>query len=232
MNSNDKRPTIKRWAEEDRPREKMLEKGASELTNTELLAILIGSGTKEMTAVDLAKIVLENARNDLGQLGKLTIRDLCEIKGIGEAKAVTVAAALELGRRRKETDKPKIERIITPNDIYELFAPRLAELRHEELWMICLSASKTVISKDCMSKGGVEKVVSDVKLIVKNALNNLANSVALVHNHPSGIPNPSKDDIELTNRLQIALNYFSIALIDHVIVARTSYYSFANEGLV
>ncbi|MDR2423690.1 MAG: DNA repair protein RadC [Prevotellaceae bacterium] len=232
MKQENRRLSIKSWAAEDRPRERMLEKGQAELSNAELLAILIGSGTKSLSAVDLAKIILENADNDLNKLGKFSIHDLCKIKGIGKARAVSISAALELGRRRREAEKPPVETIITPNDVYELFAPRLSELEYEELWMIYLSPSKTVLAKDCIGKGGVDKVVADIKMITRNALNNLASAVIVVHNHPSGVAKPSKEDLTLTTKLKTAFNYFDIELIDHVIITQTTYCSLANEGLI
>lgn len=232
MKTDNQRLSIKAWAEEDRPRERMLEKGQSELSNAELLAILIGSGTRDMSAVDLAKIVLETADNDLNRLGKLTVPELCKTKGIGQAKAVCIAAALELGRRRREAEKPEIKKIITPKDVYELFAPRLAELEHEELWMLYLTPAKTVIAKDCIAKGGADKVVADVKIITRNALNHLANSVIAVHNHPSGQAKPSKEDIDLTSRIKTALKYFDIELIDHIIISQREYCSMADAMVI
>ena len=226
------RLTIKSWAEEDRPREKMIEKGALALSDAELIGILIGSGTREETAIDLAKTLLKNSNNDLNLLGKLTIQDFCKLKGIGQARAVTIAAALELGRRRKETEKQKEIKITESPDIYEMFAPILADLPYEEFWMLYLNRSHGVIEKVKISQGGIDRTIADVKLIVKLAVDRLASSAVAVHNHPSGNLQPGKEDINITSRIKTALQYFDISLIDHLIVTDHGYYSFADEGIL
>jgi DNA repair protein RadC len=230
MMEENKRLTIKSWAEEDRPREKMAEKGAFALSDAELIAIILGSGTREMTAVDLAKNLLNSVNNDLNKLGKMSIRDLQKYKGIGAARAVTVAAAMELGRRRKESDKQKKEKILQSKDIYDIFYPLLSDLTHEEFWMIYLDVSKTVISKVKIGMGGTDSTTVDIKLIAKSAIECLASSAVAVHNHPSGNVTPSVHDRLLTTKIQQALSFFNISLDDHIIVADNRYYSFADES--
>jgi DNA repair protein RadC len=230
MMEENKRLTIKSWAEEDRPREKMIEKGAFALSDAELVAIILGSGTREMTAVDLAKNLLNSVDNDLNKLGKISIRDLQKYRGIGAARAVTVVAAMELGRRRKESDKQKTEKIRCSKDVYDVFYPILSDLPHEEFWMIYLNAGKNVINKVKISMGGTDAAIVDLKLIAKSALECLASSAVAVHNHPSGNANPSANDIVLTKKIQAALSFFNISLDDHIIFADDIYYSFADEN--
>jgi DNA repair protein RadC len=227
-----KRLTIKSWAEEDRPREKMMEKGASALSEAELVAIILGSGTKEMTVVDLAKNLLNSVDNDLHKLGKMSIHDLRKFKGIGAARAVTVAAAMELGRRRKESDKQEKEKIRQSKDIYDIFFPLLSDLPYEEFWMLYLNKSNSVINKIKISMGGTDSAIADMKLIAKSAVECLASSAIAVHNHPSGNTNPSKEDMFLTTKIQKALALFDILLLDHLIVADNKYYSFKDEGII
>jgi DNA repair protein RadC len=227
-----KRLTIKSWAEEDRPREKMAEKGASALSDAELVAIILGSGTREMTAVDLAKNLLNGAGNDLNRLGKMSIRDLQKFKGIGAARAVTVAAALELGRRRKDSDKQTKEKIMQSKDIYDIFYSLLSDLPYEEFWMLFLNKSNSVITKVKISMGGTGHTVTDMKIIAKSAVECLASSAVAVHNHPSGNTNPSKNDIAITVKIKNVLALFDIPLLDHIIVTDDKYYSFADEGLL
>jgi DNA repair protein RadC len=227
-----KRLTIKSWAEEDRPREKMTAKGAFALSDAELVAIILGSGTKEMTAVDSAKNLLSSVDNDLNKLGKMSIRDLQKFKGIGAARAVTIAAAMELGRRRKESDRHAKEQILCSKDIHDIFFPLLADLPHEEFWMLYLNRSNSVISKMKFSMGGTDMTVVDVKLIAKAAVECLASSVVAVHNHPSGNTNPSKQDISLTEKIQKALALFDISLCDHLIIADNAYFSFKDSFLI
>jgi DNA repair protein RadC len=232
MDTEIKKPTIKHWAEEDRPREKMASKGRSELTDAELLAILIGSGTRELTAVDLAKVLLDCAENDLNKLGRMSINDFCRIKGIGSARAITITAALELGRRRKDADRQKIEKIRSSRDIYDLMSARLAEADCEEFWMLYLGRNNAVLCKNCISKGGTSQTSVDVKIVVKHALDNLAAAAVAVHNHPSGNVAPSPQDHSLTSKIKTALLYFDISLLDHVIISREGYFSFADEDVL
>lgn len=224
--------TIKEWAEADRPREKMMAFGSTVLSDAELLAILIGSGTKEETAVDLAKRMLSTVDNNLNELGKQNITSLCRFKGIGPARAVSISAALELGRRRKlaePLDRPKISAGV---DVYEIFHPILADLPHEELWMLLLNRSNIVLDRIKLSQGGISATIADIKIIVKTALDHLASAVILVHNHPSGNREPGKEDKNITYKLKEALDLFEIILHDHVIIANNRYFSFAGEGLL
>jgi DNA repair protein RadC len=227
-----KRLTIKSWAEEDRPREKMMTKGAFALSDAELVAIILGSGTKEMTAVDSAKNLLNSVNNDLNKLGKMSIRDLLKFKGIGEARAVTITAAMELGRRRKESDKHVKEQILCSNDIYDIFFPLLSDLPHEEFWMLYLNRSNSVISKMKLSMGGIDTTSVDVKLIAKTAVECLASSAIAIHNHPSGSTKPSNRDIYITGQIRKALALFDIQLFDHLIIADNTYFSFKDEGII
>ncbi len=219
------------WAEEDRPREKLLQRGKASLTDAELIAILIGSGTRELSAVDLAKVILQKASNNLNELAKLSISDLIKIKGIGEAKAISIVSALELGRRRKSSEVIKKPTITCSNDAYQQISPYLLDLPHEEFWILLLSRSNEVIKPVQISQGGVSGTVADPKIIFKVAIENLASSIILVHNHPSGNLNPSQADKELTKKLKEAGKLLDIPVLDHLIFTNTSYFSFADEGL-
>ena len=225
--------SIKEWAVEDRPREKMLQKGASSLSDAELLAILIGSGNSKESAVQLSQRILHFVDNNLNSLGKLSIKELThQFKGIGEAKAVSIAAALELGRRRNNSERPKQEKIACSNDAHLLFKSLLCDLHHEELWIALISQSGKVIEKLKISQGGVSETSADIRLIMKAAINSLASGIILCHNHPSGNLAPSHNDDTLTIRLQNAANLLSINLLDHIIIADNNYYSYADEGKI
>ena len=178
--------TIKNWAIEDRPREKLLQKGARVLSNAELIAILLGSGTHKFSAVDLARQLLQRSGNNLNNLGKLTVKDLMKLKGIGEAKAISIVAALELGKRRKQEEISSSQSIKSSKDVYEIFEPLVSDLPHEEFWILLLNRSNRIIGKSKVSQGGVAGTVIDTKLIMKSAIENLASSIILCHNHPSG----------------------------------------------
>ena len=223
---------IKSWAEEDRPREKMLLKGKSTLSDAELLGILISSGIQNMTAVDIGKEILRNVENDLNQLGKLSIKDLSKFKGIGEARAITIVAALELGRRRKETESVKKPVIKSSNDAFVLMKPMLWDLLHEEFWIITLSRSNQVIKTIQISAGGVAGTVADPKIIFKNALEQLASGIILVHNHPSGNLKPSQEDVNLTKKIKEGGRILDIPILDHLIISDNGYYSFADESML
>ena len=223
---------IKSWAEEDRPREKMLLKGKSTLSDAELLGILISSGIQNMTAVDIGKEILRNVENDLNQLGKLSIKDLSKFKGIGEARAITIVAALELGRRRKETESVKKPVIKSSNDAFVLMKPMLWDLLHEEFWIITLSRSNQVIKTIQISAGGVAGTVADPKIIFKHALEQLASGIILVHNHPSGNLKPSQEDINLTKKIKEGGRILDIPILDHLIISDNGYYSFADESML
>lgn len=221
---------ITHWAEEDRPREKLLMKGRSALSDAELIGILIGSGTISLSAVDLAKVILKEVNNDLHELAKLGVEDLKKFKGIGEAKAISIVSALELGRRRKESEPVKRERITSSEDAYKIIKPHLMDLKHEEFWVILLNRANMVIRKSIVSSGGVSGTIADPKMIFKIALDNLASSVILVHNHPSGNIKPSEADIQLTKKMKEGGRVLEIPVIDHLIFTNNQYYSFADEG--
>ena len=224
--------TIKEWAVEDRPREKLLAKGTSALSDAELLAILIGSGTPKESAVDLSKRILQGVNNNLDELGKQDVKSLCRIKGIGEAKSLTIVAALELGRRRKFSNALERPAIRGSKDVFDLFHPIVADIPHEEFWVLHLNRANKVIGRERTSMGGVSGTVVDVKLIMKSALSNLSSSIILCHNHPSGNDKPSENDKQITQKVKSACELLDIALLDHVIVAGAAYMSFADEGLL
>ncbi len=223
---------ITAWAEDDRPREKLMLKGRNTLSDAELIAILIGSGNTNETAVQLSKRILKSVNNNLNELGKLTINDLTKFKGIGDAKAISIIAALELGRRRKEAEITKREKITTSNNVYETFKPILVDLPHEEFWVLFLNRSSAVLKKELISRGGVSGTVVDTKIIFKAAIESLASSVILCHNHPSGNIKPSEQDIQITKKLVEAGKFLEIPILDHVIVSEAGYYSFADEGMI
>lgn len=224
--------TIKTWAEEDRPREKFALKGKSTLSDAELIAILIGSGNRQESAVELSKRILSSVSNNLNELGKIDLSALMKFKGIGEAKAITIAAALELGRRRKLTEVIKNPKITSSGDIYDIMAPLLSDLKHEEFWVLILNQANKVIHKVQISSGGVASTVADSKLIFKPALEKLGSSIILCHNHPSGNLKPSSADIQLTKKNVEAGKLLDIRVLDHIIVANEKYYSFADEGMM
>jgi DNA repair protein RadC len=223
---------IKSWAQEDRPREKLLLKGKASLSEAELIGILIGSGTPSLSAVDLAKLILNGSGNSLNELARLSIKDLIQFKGIGEAKAISIVAALELGRRRKETETTKKPKISSSSDAFELLKPELLDLNHEEFWILLLNRSNHVIKKQLISSGGVSGTVADPKLIFKAALEELASSIILVHNHPSSNLKPSEQDIKLTKKMTEAGKVLEIPVLDHLIFTNDAYFSFADEGIL
>lgn len=223
--------TIKTWAVEDRPREKMRLNGSQSLSDAELLGILIGSGNRDSSAVELGRQILNNNNNDLYQLGKLSIDELKkQVKGIGEAKAITIMAALELGRRRKLSDISEKLQISCSRDAYNILHPLMEDLPHEEVWVLYLNRANKVIDKRKLHQGGVAGTVMDVKIIMKEALNRLASSVILAHNHPSGNIVPSAEDIRITDRIKKGGEVLEVAVLDHLIIGERSYYSFADEG--
>ncbi|MGC9374467.1 MAG: RadC family protein [Bacteroidales bacterium] len=221
---------IKEWAVEDRPREKLLKKGIQSLSNAEIIALLIGSGTKNESAVDLSKRILKNVKNNLNELGKLGVNELTKNKGIGEAKAITIIAALELGKRRKISDIIEKKKITKSNDVFEFFQPLLGDLPHEEFWILLLNRANRIIEKKKISQGGISGTIIDVKVILKHAIENLASSIILCHNHPSGNKAPSNADNTITHKLVDAGNLLDIKIMDHIIIADTDYYSYADEG--
>jgi len=223
---------IKQWSPEDRPREKMLLKGASALSDAELIGILIHSGSAELTAVELGRHILQSSKNNLHELGRLSINDLMKFKGIGEAKAITILAALELGRRRREADSEEKPKIVSSVDAYKLIREHLVDLSHEEFWVMLLNRANQVTRKYQISQGGVAGTVADPKIVFKTALDGLASGIIVAHNHPSGNLSPSHADIELTKKLREAGKLLEIQVLDHLIVAGSKYYSFADEGLI
>lgn len=220
------------WAEEDRPREKLLLKGRSALSDAELIAILIGSGTKSLSAVDVGKQILGLAANNLNELAKFSVKDLQKVKGIGEAKAIAIVSALELGRRRKDEGFSEKVRITSSNDIYELMKPELLDLPKEEFWVILLNRANRLIKKEQISSGGISGTVADPKIIFKAALDLYASSIILVHNHPSGNLKPSQADINLTNKMKEAGKMLEIPILDHIIFGNEGYLSFADEVML
>lgn len=231
MNELSKQP-ITSWAEDDRPREKLLEKGKSSLSEAELLAILIGSGSRGESAVDLCKRILGDNGNNLVELGRLSIQDLMKYKGIGEAKAISIIAALELGRRRRELEALEKNKISSSNDVFELFHGDLSDLNTEEFWILLLNRANKVMKKVKISSGGISGTVADTRVIFKNAIEHLSSSIILVHNHPSGNNKPSQTDITLTKKLVEAGKIMDISVLDHIIVAENNYFSFADDGLI
>lgn len=226
------RSGIKDWALEDRPREKLLAKGITSLSNAELLAILIRSGGREESAVELARRVLNRAGNNLRELGKLSVNDLVKHKGMGPAKAVAIIAALELGRRRGKADLQDRIRIGGSQDVYTLFQPVLSDLVHEEFWILLLNRANRVIDNIRISQGGISGTVIDVRIILKHALDRLASGIILCHNHPSGNLKPSDADMKITSKIRDSCRTMDLHLLDHLIIADNSYFSFSDEGLI
>lgn len=231
-NALNKHLTIKAWAEDDRPREKLISKGRQALSDAELLAILLASGSKEETAVQLAQRMLNQNGNSINNLAKLQLNDLKKFKGVGEAKAVTIAAALEIGRRRTDEQSDDKVQITSSKIAYQLFNALLSDLPHEEFWILFLNRNNRVIQKSCISKGGVSGTVVDVRLILKPAIECLASGIILGHNHPSGNLKPSQEDIQLTQKVKQAAKLIDISLMDHLIIGDQNYYSFADEGII
>lgn len=224
--------SIKSWAEDDRPREKLLAKGKTALSDAELIAILIGSGTPKVTAVDLAKQILNAVGNNLNELARLSVEDLKKFKGIGEAKAIAIITALELGRRRREADILDRKKIGSSKDVFELMQPVLADLGHEEFHVVFLSNSNRIINRKAISSGGITGTVADVRMIMKEAIDQRATAIILCHNHPSGTTKPSQADIQLTKKVKEAGQILDVKVLDHIIVTLKEYYSFADEGML
>ncbi len=223
---------IKEWAEDDRPREKLMNKGIKTLSDVELLAILLRTGSKSESAVQLAQRILSQNDNNLNTLAKLNVNELKKYKGVGPTKAVTVNAALELGRRRKRSDIIHRSKINSSKDAFTVLLPLLNDLPHEEFWLLMLNRSNTIIKTELISRGGVSGTVADSKVIFKSSLENLASSIIVAHNHPSGNLTPSNEDIVLTEKLKAAAKLLDINLVDHLIVAENNFFSFADEGIL
>ena len=224
--------SIKQWNQDDQPREKLRDKGKSVLSDAELVAILIGSGNREESAVTLCQRILSEVNHNLNALGKLSISQLTEYKGIGEAKAISIIAALELGRRRRSEDALKQNKISSSVSVFELMQPLIGELPHEEFWIVFLNNSNVVIQKDQLSKGGITGTLVDIRLALKKALEVGATAIILVHNHPSGTLKPSEADKQLTRKLKTAGESLDIKVLDHVIITEKSYFSFADDNLL
>ncbi len=231
-NFNKPSTSIKNWAADDRPREKLLSKGAEVLSNSELIAILINNGSKDKSAVDLAKEVLRLGSDNLNELGKLTLKDFQQIKGIGEAKAITIAAALELGRRRQASATLDKTIVQSSKDIAQYLKAILKDFNYEVFAVLFLNRANKINHFEIISRGGITGTVADPRIILKKALEQDATSIVLSHNHPSGSLKPSRADEELTQKIKEAAKYFDIKVIDHIIVSEDGYYSFADEGLL
>ncbi|MBN4072744.1 DNA repair protein RadC [Crocinitomix catalasitica] len=223
--------SIKQLAKDDRPREKLLENGRSALSNAEILAIIIGSGTRQKSAVVLCQEILQSVDNDLSKLARLTVHDLMKFKGVGEAKAVSITAALELGRRKRSTTRSET-RIESSSDIYEQIKHRFEDLEHEEFYVVLLSRANKVKAIELISKGGLSGTVADGKLIFKAALEQAASGIILCHNHPSGNLKPSNADIQLTGRMKEFGAFIELPVLDHLIITDEGYFSFADEGMM
>lgn len=223
--------SIKHWAEEDRPREKLLLKGVSTLSDSELLAILIGSGNDTESAVEVCKRILQKAGNSLNKLGQMSVNDLVSgFRGIGPAKAVSIVAALELGRRRKAEEKGGQKKITSSKEAYLVFYPLLCDLNHEETWALLVNHANNVIAKVQVSRGGIAEAPIDIRLILREAINHYATSIILGHNHPTANCRPSEHDKRVTQKLAEAALLMDIRLLDHIIVCGDNYYSFADNG--
>lgn len=222
---------ITNWAEDDKPREKLMLKGKSALSDAELLAILIGSGSRNESAVDLSKRILSSVNGNLNALGKLSLAQLMNFKGIGEAKAITIIAASELGRRRRAEEAVELLKITSSKLVFELMQPIIGELPHEEFWILYLNNSNKVISKSQLSKGGITGTLVDVRLVFKMAIETGATALILCHNHPSGVLKPSEADKQITKKIKAAGDHLDVKVLDHIIVTETNYFSFVDEGI-
>ncbi len=224
--------SLKYWADDDKPREKMLNKGVNNLSDAELIAILINSGNKQQTAVELSREILLNNKSNLNELAKLSINDLLKYKGIGEAKAISIIAALELGRRRNLAENLKIEKITQSKQVFDLMYPLLNDILHEQFWVLFLNNSNKILRKEKIAQGGITSTTVDLRIIFKAAVDYQAVSIILCHNHPSGNINPSLSDKKLTNRIIDAGKILSIKILDHIIISNNKFYSFADEGII
>lgn len=232
MENKQKAFSIKNWSQDDQPREKLLYKGKAALSDAELVAILIGSGNREESAVALCKRILSSTDNNLSALGKMSIKQLTDFKGIGEAKAITIIAALELGRRRRGEEALEKKKITSSKSVFELMQPIIGELEHEEFWIIYLNNSNKVIHKNQLSKGGITGTLVDVRLVLKIALEVGALGLILAHNHPSGALRPSEADKNITQKLKTAAQSLDIKVLDHLIITEKAYFSFADENVL
>lgn len=232
MNSQHSSFSIKNWAEDDRPREKLLLKGKNALSNAELIAILIRSGTSNESAVALAKRILTSANENLHQIATMNVAELTKFKGIGTAKAITIITALELGRRQRLQEALELPKITSSSDVFNVMHPIIGELQHEEFWVLFLNNAHKIIDKKQLSKGGLTATVVDVRLLFKYALQVNAVSIVLCHNHPSGLLKPSNADIEITQKLVNAGKTLDVKILDHLIISNTSYFSFTDNNTI
>ncbi len=232
MSNEGKHFSIKNWSEDDQPREKLLYKGKSALSDAELVAILIGSGSRNESAVDLCKRILQQNNNQLHQLQKQSIQQLMQFKGIGEAKAITIVAALELAKRLQLSETKELTKIGSSADVCKLMQPIIGDLPHEEFWVLLLNNSNKVIYKMQLSKGGLTQTVVDIRMLFKTALEHLATALILVHNHPSGQLVASNADKDITQKIKLAGNSLDIKLLDHLIITQNGYFSFADEDIL
>lgn len=225
--------SITNWAAEDRPREKLMAHGNSALSNAELIAILIGSGNRDESAVQLSQRILDSVENNLNELGRRTITDFtAHFKGIGDAKAISILAALELGRRRKIADILQRQAITSPDDAAEIFIAQIGDLPHEEFWVLLLNQSNKILRKEKISQGGIAETPVDLRLLMKKVLDSQSTAIIVSHNHPSGNLTPSASDRQLTEKIKQACSFFDIRLLDHLVIANNQYFSFSNEGLL
>jgi DNA repair protein RadC len=232
MMSSYQTQALKSWAVEERPREKVMANGIQYLSNAELLAIIVGSGTRNITAVELARRILLKSGNNLHELGRQSLGDLIKVKGVGPAKAISIMAAMELGRRRAGMQHVEKIAVKSSETVFNLFHPMLGDLEHEEFWLLMLNRSNKILGRFKVSQGGLSGTVIDTRIILKKALDNLASSIIVCHNHPSGNNQPSDADVKITEKLKKAAEMLEIKLLDHVIIADKSYFSFADEGLI
>lgn len=232
MKEEDKHFSIKHWSEDDKPREKLMLKGKVALSDAELLAILIGSGSRNESAVDLCKRILAASENNLNQLGKQNIQQLLQFKGIGEAKAISIIAALELGKRRRLEEAKQLSQIKSSKDVFEHMQPLIGDLPNEEFWVLLLNNSNKIIQKIQLSKGGLTATLVDVRLLFKQALEYFATAIILVHNHPSGQLKPSEADKNITKKISDSGNVLDIKLLDHIIITEHDYFSFTDDGIL
>lgn len=224
--------SIKLWAEDDRPREKLLSKGKQALSDAELIAILIGSGSRNESAVELSKRILASINNNLSALGKLSVADLMKFKGIGEAKAISIITALELGRRRRLEEAMELPKITSSKTVFDIMQPLIGEIATEEFWIIYLNNSNKILHKSQLSSGGLTGTVVDARLVFKKAVEINSTAIILCHNHPSGNTKPSDADIQLTKKMKLGGETLDVKVLDHLIITEKAYFSFADEGLI
>lgn len=229
---NYQQKSIRNWAEDDRPREKLLLKGQQALSDSELLAIILGSGSRDESAVDLAKRIMRSANHNWNNLAQLSVKDLCQFKGVGDAKAISIITALEIGRRRAAQAVHEKPKITSSQEAFMLLQTYISDSLTEEFWVLYLNQGNFVVRKEQISKGGISQTSVDLRVIFKIALQEMATSIILAHNHPSGNLNPSKADINLTEKIITAGKNLDIQVLDHLIVTQKSYFSFADEGLI